>query len=185
MITPGVGAGGVIKRVHQEFDDGYVIGVFDGCDYVPLVFEWNDIFDCPETSILTSGELYHSRLMRKDGGLVKREYNSRILYDWNDMEKVISGYSLAPDGELLANYRYELNSEENAAICDADGTVTEYTRLDRYFWRPDNITQNDTGQEDLFSATQVAHDTCDFEEGPCGDKWDNSTDCLIIDNGEI
>ena len=186
MITPAGNAGGEIKRVHSEFDDGYVIGVFDGCDYVPLSFTWEDIYGCDETSILTSGDLFHNKLMRKDGGVVVKEYDTRILYDWNDMEKVITGYSNAPSGELLENYRYQLNSETNTALCDADGHTVEISRIDRFFWRPDNVTQNDSGQEDLFSATQIAHDTCPFPDEKCKDKWETeASDCYIIDNGEI
>lgn len=186
MITPGVGAGGEIKRVHQEFDDGYVIGIFQGCDYVPLVFSWNDVFDCPEDAILTSGDLFHNRLMRKDGGVVRKEYNSRILFDWNEMEKVITGYSKSPEGDLLENYKYQLNSSCDTGICGADGNTVETIRLDRFYWTPGNITQNDSGEGDLFSATQIAHSTCPFNTDGCVNEWhEDASSCYIIDNGEL
>lgn len=185
MITPAGNAGGVIKMVHQEFDDGYIIGFFDGCDYVPIVFGWNDIYDCPEEAVLASGDLYHNRLIRKDGGLIVEEHNSRILFDWNEMEKVISGYSETPSGELLENYRYELNTSTDTAIYGADGTTNTYKHLDRFYWTPGHITQNDSGQNDIFSATQMAHDACKDSDG-CVNEWSKEpSDCWIIDNGEI
>ena len=48
-VTEAGTNGGKRGRVHSEFDDGYAIGYFDGCDYVPIVFSWEDAFGCEET----------------------------------------------------------------------------------------------------------------------------------------
>ena len=182
--------GGARKRVHSEFDDGYVIGVFDGCGYTPLAFSWEDEYGCEDQSILATDKLYHKELMRKDGGLSLEKLDELYTFSWQELYKVPTGFSTAPNGDVLTNYGYELNSESNVALEGLRTRHRAYSRRDKYFWTPNDVTQNESGPAELFPLGQIAHSTCPFDEG-CNGKCNHDTfcekesNCYTVDGGEL
>ena len=171
-VTEATTKGGERKQVHSEFDDGYVIGFFDGCDYVPLLFCWDDIYDCPETSILASGDLYHSRLMRTDGGVAGTVSQEIYTFDWSEMTRVPIKGLKNKDGTARYVDGYHLNKGQDTSFYGVNSVSRHLRRLNRHFWTPGDVTQNESGPEGLFGIGQIAHNTCPFD---CTDKCHHDT----------
>jgi hypothetical protein len=162
MIAPAATRNGQNKTVHTEFDDGYAIGVFEGCSYIPLVFRWqNPAFDDCESAVLASDKLYHDRLMRNDGG-EQAYYDSEVItFDWFKLSKVTLGYSKNPntlENEEVWGYCYEEASD--AAIDGIISSIYDVVRKDRDYWTPGHTIQNATGPEELFGLDQLNPRTC-------------------------
>ena len=179
-VTAATTKGGERKQVHSEFDDGYAIGFFDGCDYVPLVFCWDDLYDCPVTSILTSGDLYHNRLMRTDGGLHQSISQEIYTFDWSEMSKVPIEGLKNPDGSARVVHGYSLNKGTDTSLHGVNSIRTDIRRRNRNYWTPGNTTQNSEGPSELFTIGQIAHSTCPFDCS--GDKCHHDTFIEKTDN---
>lgn len=163
-LTAATTNGGRRNKVHSEFDDGYVIGFFDECGYIPLTFSWDDEYGCVESAVLSADELYHNRLMRTDGGLRVDDSVQEYTFDWHQMNRVRlnipSDRTEAPVRAPRVIDGYELNSATNTSLEGVRGRTRTYTRLDRYYWTPDHVTQNEQGPSPLFTLEQVSHDAC-------------------------
>lgn len=162
-VTEATTKGGQRKQVHSEFDDGYAIGYFDGCDYVPILFCWTDIYDCPETSVLAAGDLYHGRLMRTDGGLVDDISQEIYTFDWHEMERVPIKGLKHNDGSARYVEGYRLNKGDDTSLHGVHSIRRDLRRRNRNYWSPGHVTQNAEGPGDLFSVSQIAHSTCPFD----------------------
>lgn len=162
-VTQASTKGGVKKQVHSEFDDGYMIGFFDGCDYIPLVFCYDDVYDCPETTLLTSGELYHGKLMRTDGGRKKTLSQEIYTFDWSELTRVALENVRDGEGRKRTVEGYCLNRESDMSLYGVHSIRTNDRRLNRNYWTPGHTTQNAEGPAELFGIGQIAHSTCPFD----------------------
>jgi hypothetical protein len=142
MITKAVSEGS-LNTVHNEFSDGYIIGVFDDSDsYTPLIFEYNDILSGDKRSvILTTVTPYHDRLLRSDGGICISEKYTDIAYSWRVLEEFTLGLTHNPaTGEYSPSTTEVLNEEIGALLCGAGGHETVIQRVDREYWTPNKTT---------------------------------------------
>lgn len=168
-ITPAGTHGGRRGRVHAEFDDSILLGYYEGDDFVPILFPYENEFGEIECALIRiDGKLYHGRLMRKDGGVCIQDESEAITMSWSQLEKQPYGYTMAPDGTYHEAYGYCLNRECDVAIDELTHGRRLINRLDKYYWTPDNVTQNAKGQNDPFSLEQF--DPCheDFKYDKCG-----------------
>ena len=188
-VTEASTKGGELKQVHREFDDGYAIGFFDGCDYIPLLFCWDDAFDCPVTSVLASADLYHGRLMRSDGGLHDVTSQEIYTFDWHEMKQVPIEGLKHKDGSARYVTGYELNKADNMSLQGVHSVSRDIRRLNRNYWTPGNVTQNEAGPGELFSSFQIAHSTCPFDCGTNGchhDTFEEKTTTIYrVTGGEL
>ena len=152
--------GGERKLVHSEFDDGYALGYFDGCDYIPLLFCWEDIYGCLESSVLASSELYHNRLMRHDGGLRVDDSAEAYTFDWHEMKRVPFVIHSESGDRYIDGY--ELNSASNTALEGLTTRSRTYSRRNRYYWTPGHVSQNEQGANPLFTLTQRSLRACPY-----------------------
>lgn len=165
-VTSATTKGGKRKLVHSEFDDGYAIGYFDGCDYIPLLFCWDDVYGCTETAVLASSDLYHGRLMRTDGGLRVDDSEEVYTFDWHEMKRV--SHSIPTENGTRYIDGYELNSASNTALEGVQSRYRAYSRANRFYWTPENVTQNPEGASPLFSLDQRSHRACPYKcAGQC------------------
>lgn len=168
-ITPAGTQGGRRGRVHAEFDDSILVGYYDGDDFIPIIFPYENEFGEVEcAAIRIDGHLYHGRFMREDGGVCIQEETEAITASWSDLQKVPYGYTVAPDGTYHEAYGYCLNRECDVILDELTHGRVLVNRLDKYFWSPDNVTQNDKSPDDPFSLEQFDPCHAPFEYDNCG-----------------
>lgn len=182
--------GGSLGRVHAEFKDGYVFTIRKGEDYIPVVFDFYDIFDCPHKAVIATGDLYHNRLMRRDGGWRRKTKKTIPLFDWHEMKKVkLDEDFCCKDAKDRNVFGFQLNRAKNAAVCDLEVNHVEEYRCDSTYWRIDKTIQNDSSYT-LFGFSQEDPRLCceDNCKEPCSeDNWfirtgctKEDADCLIV-----
>ena len=194
MIATAGTNGGRLNTVHNEFLNGYLFAVLLDGDYVPVSFSIEDIYGCMSDTLIASGDLYHKRLMRSDGGWVVEDDSVTPTFDFRELQEVVYGYSKGPDGETDPIYGYSLLEGSDVAICGLTLNSVRRKRCDRNFWEIGNTVQNATGNKDLFGMSQIDPRSCpkecvSCEGGQCStDTWksrtgceETSNDCYVID----
>lgn len=192
MIASASTNGGRLGRVHAEFDDGYIFTIRRGKDYVPVVFDFYDIFDCRHRSVIATGPVYHDKLLRRDGGWREHKHFLTPTFSWSRMGAVKVKEGLC--GEDMTNkkrYAFELDRAEDAALCDLVIDRSTRYRCDSTYWRIDKTVQNESSYE-LFGFSQSDPRTCCEEncDKPCSpDSWfaragcdKGPGDCLILND---
>lgn len=174
MIAPAQTNGGTLDSAHKEFANGYVFAVYNSGDYIPVTFDVEDTFGEVSRTVIASGDLHHSVLMREDGGWrVLRDDSVVPTFDFRELQKVPYGVTTqGPDGEIYESYGYGLYEGEDMALCGFKINRVTAQRADRYFWNPGKVVQNEFGQAELFGFKQTDPRSCVADVGGVCDEDD-------------
>lgn len=183
MIAAAQTNGGELNTSHKEFSNGYVFailepGATDTEKYVPVTFTVMDIFGECSDVVVASGDVFHGRLMRRDGGWSAKDDSVTPTFDFRELQKITTGITQGPDGEKYESYGYGLYEGQDYALCGVDINGLVAWREDRTFWDPGKTVQNETGQPDLFGLTQTdprscVHNVADCEACDVTDSWEH------------
>lgn len=188
MIAAAQTNGGKLRSVHKEFEDGYLFAVLQDGDYVPVTFDVQDALGTLNRVVIAGGVVYHNFLMRRDGGWLVNDDSVIPTFSFYELEKIVSGITKGPDGQVYERYGYGVYQAEDTALCDVKINRVSARRLDAPFWDPGHVTQNATGQPDLFGFTQTDPRSCVHGGDGCNkcndDSWESRLEQHRIDMEE-